>query len=243
MSLGFMALACGAAGAAEPTVDAMQWLKSSDQARGGGFSGLVWEVHTTSTGTGMEDQTPQVLRLKAIDTASVAEVLEPPNSKGSKILQSERNMWISKPGLKKPVAISPRQRLTGQAAIGDIAATNYARDYSATYLRDETVGDEPCHVLELTAVNRQTTYDRIVYWVSARRGVALRADFLSLSGKRLKSAEFEYGNSIIANGKSLAFVSRMTIADALTDARTTLDYRRVKPQVLSPSEFDVGNLQ
>jgi hypothetical protein len=67
------------------------------------------------------------LRLKAADNASLAEYLEPLRSKGSRILQVGRNMWFTKPGLRKPVAISPRQRLTGQAAIGDIAATNYTQ--------------------------------------------------------------------------------------------------------------------
>ena len=141
------------------------------------------------------------------------------------------------------MAISPRQRLTGQAAIGDIAATNYAKDYQARYLRQEDVGDEPCHVLELTASSRQTTYDRITYWISVRRGVGVQADFLSLSGKKLKSAQFEYGNSLNIHGKTVLFVSRMAIADALSDARTTLVYSRISARAIPSSEFDVGNLQ
>ena len=228
---------------ADADSDAMLWLKSSDQARGGGLSGLIWEVQTVTTGSGADEQIDQRLRIKAIDSSSLAEVLDPPNSKGARMLQVDRNMWMTKPGLKKPVAISPRQRLTGQAAIGDIAATNYARDYTATFLRDENVGDEPCHVLDLKAANRQTTYDRITYWVSVRRGLALKADFLSLSGKKLKSAQFEYGNSLSVNGKTVPFVSHMVINDALSDARTTLQYSHIKAQPVPKSEFDVGNLQ
>ncbi|MBV8617864.1 MAG: outer membrane lipoprotein-sorting protein [Curvibacter sp.] len=242
LALGLIGLAAlPLARADEP--DAAQLVKSADQARGGGLAGLVWEVFAHNSGSGADDQPDQRLRIKAIDNASVAEVLDPPNSKGARMLQVERNMWLTKPGLKKPVAISPRQRLTGQAAIGDIAATNYARDYQARYLRQENVGDEPCHVLDLTAANRQTTYDRITYWVSVRRGVAVQAEFLSLSGKKLKSAQFEYDNSITVRGRSLPFVSRMSIADALTDARTTLQYSQVKVQAVPASEFDVGNLQ
>ncbi len=227
--------------AAEP--DAAQLLRQADQARGGGFPGLIWEVHAHNSGSQADDQPDQRLRIKAIDNASVAEVLEPLSSKGSRMLQVDRNMWLTKPGLKKPVAISPRQRLTGQAAIGDIAATNYAKDYQARYLRQEDVGDEPCHVLELTASSRQTTYDRITYWISVRRGVGVQADFLSLSGKKLKSAQFEYGNSLNIHGKAVLFVSRMAIADALSDARTTLVYSRISAQAIPSSEFDVGNLQ
>lgn len=228
--------------AAEPNAE--QLLKTADQARGGGgLAGMVWEVHAHNSGSAAGDQPDQRLRIKAIDNASVSEVLEPIRSKGARMLQVERNMWMTKPGLKKPVAISARQRLTGQASIGDIAATNYAKDYNATYVQEEKINDEPCHRLELTAVGRQTTYDRITYWVSVRRGVAVQAEFFSLSGKKLKSATFEYDNRVIANGKTIAFVSRMVIADALTDARTTLQYSRVKAQAISSAEFDVGNLQ
>lgn len=226
---------------AEP--DGQELLKSSDLSRGGGFAGLIWEVKTSNSGTGAEDQTDQQLRIKAISTSSVAEVLDPPNSKGSKMLQVERNMWMTKPGLRKPVAISPRQRLTGQAAIGDIAATNYAKDYTAKYLREEVLEGEACHVLELSAITRQATYDRITYWVSVKRGLAVKADFLSLSGKRLKSATFEYGNQVVVNGKPIPFVSRMTISDALTDAQTSIQYSRVALRAVPASEFDVANLQ
>ena len=240
LGLGALVWAPGAQ-AEEP--DAGQLVKGADLARGGGLPGLVWEVFAHNSGTQADEQPDQRLRIKAIDNASVAEVLDPPNSKGARMLQVDRNMWLTKPGLKKPVAISPRQRLTGQAAIGDIAATNYARDYEAKYLRQEPVDEELCHVLDLSAANRQTTYDRILYWVSAKRGVAVQAEFLSLSGKKLKSARFEYGNSITLRGKTLPFVSRMTIADALTDARTTMEYSKVKVQTVPSSEFDVGNLQ
>ncbi|MGE5384746.1 MAG: outer membrane lipoprotein-sorting protein, partial [Betaproteobacteria bacterium] len=99
------------------------------------------------------------------------------------------------------------------------------------------------HVLDLTANTRQATYDKVLYWVSASRGVAVKAEFYSLSGKKLKSALFSYGNRIEVNGKPIAFISRMVISDALTDAKTTLDYGRVAVKAIAASEFDPGNLE
>lgn len=183
------------------------------------------------------------LLIKASDNASLAETLEPLRSKGARMLQVERNMWLTKPGLKKPIPISPRQRLTGQAAIGDIAATNYVRDYTPKLLREEKLNGENCYVLELTASTRQATYDRLIYWISASRGVGIQAEFNSLSGKKLKSAQFEYNNRIEIQGKPTAFVSRMLISDALTDARTTLEYSRIVVKAVAASEFDPGNLE
>jgi hypothetical protein len=226
------------------TADATALVKSADQARGGGIPGLLWAIHAVSTGAADDDPIPDYrLRVKAAGTASLAEILEPLNSKGSKMLQVERNMWMTKPNLRKPVAISPRMRLTGQAAIGDIAATNYAKDYTASIVREEACGDERCHVLDLTANSKQTTYDRITYWISTARGLAVKAEFLTPSGKLLKSARFEYGNTISLDGRSIAFVSRMHISDALSDARTTLEYSDVKVRPIPASDFDVANLQ
>ena len=41
------------------------------------------------------------------------------------------------------MSISARQRLTGLAANGDIASTNYARDYEGTIVGEEVVDGEP----------------------------------------------------------------------------------------------------
>ena len=241
-AVGLVAGMMSSAQAQEP--DAQAILERSDVSRGGSSDkGLTWEVLTSSTGTGSEELTDQRLRVKASTTSSLAEVLEPSSSKGSKMLQVERNMWIGKPGLRKPVAISARQRLSGQAAIGDVAATNYAKDYTPRYVAEEKVGDEACHVLDLTSKNSQTTYDRITYWVSVQRGVAVKAEFMSLSGKKLKSAAFEYRNQVKVDGQTIPFVSKMVISDALTDAVTTLTFQKVSAKGVSAADFDVTNLQ
>lgn len=223
--------------------DPLELIRQADKARGGGLPGLRWLVTATTTG-GAQSDTDSVLNLsvKATTDASLAEILAPGRSKGTKMLQAGRNMWLSKPGLKKPIPISPRQRLTGMAATGDIAATNFAKDYSARLLREEMLGSQRCYVLELTANSRQSTYDRLLYWISADRGLGLQAEFLSLSGKPIKKAEFSYDNAIETGGKKSPFISKMLIADAVTDSRTTLEFSQVKVQALPAAEFDVGNL-
>jgi hypothetical protein len=152
-------------------------------------------------------------------------------------------MWLTKPGLSKPIPISPRQRMSGQASNGDIAATNYAGDYDAEMSSEETIDGEPCHVLELTAKHKRTTYDRIRYWVSVKGETAIKAEFYSLSGKLLKTARFEYGNTIEYDGKRIPFVSKMLIRDALIDAETTMEFGTVTVNPVSASEFDLGQMQ
>jgi hypothetical protein len=222
--------------------DAQSILKDSDQARGGGLPGIVWEIRLNSRDGARVDE-PQRLIVKAVGESSVAETQEPARSKGSKLLQVEHNMWLTRPGLSKPIPISPRQRMSGQAANGDIAATNYAGDYDAQLSGSETLDGEPCHVLDLSAKHKRATYDHIRYWVSVKRGVALKAEFYSLSGKLLKTARFDYDNTIDFEGRRIPFVSRMIIRDALIDAETTMEFGAVKVNKVAASEFDLGQMQ
>ncbi len=232
-------LCCNAALAAP---DAQTLLQNADRARGGGLPGMVWDITLTSRdGDKVSDE--QRLEVRAMDDASVAETLEPARFKGSRLLQVERNMWLTRPGLSKPIPISPRQRMSGQASNGDIAATNYAGDYDAQLNGTETLDGETCYVLDLTAKHKRTTYDRIRYWVSVKRGVGIKAEFYSVSGKLLKTARFEYNNTIEYAGRRIPFVSRMTIRDALIDAETTMAFGTVKVKKIGMSEFDLGQMQ
>jgi hypothetical protein len=233
-----------AASAAQAAPDPADILAQSDHARGGGLPGIVWDVHA-STEAGGEDPdaaTTMTLRVTAVADASVAETLEPVRQKGARMLQVERVMWLTRPGLKKPIPISPRQRLTGQAAVGDIAATNYVQDYAATLEREEPCGTTTCWLLDLRAKTRNTTYDRVLYWVTVDGRLGAKAEFYSVSGKLLKRAEFEYANLIVYDGRKLPFVSKMVIHDALTPATTTLDYTGISVEKIPATTFEVGHL-
>ncbi|NOU00486.1 MAG: outer membrane lipoprotein-sorting protein [Gallionella sp.] len=222
--------------------DAHNILKNTDQARGGGFQGVVWDMKITSRdGTKVDE--PQTLLVKVAGDSFVAEVQEPVRSKGTKLLQVERNMWIAKPGLSKPIPISPRQRMNGQVSNGDIASTNYAEDYEAQMNANETLDGEECYVFDLSTKQKRTTYDKIRYWVSVKRGVGVKAEFKSVSGKLIKTARFAYNNIIEYEDKRIPFISKMTIHDALIDAETTMEFGTVKVKKIAASEFDLGQLQ
>jgi hypothetical protein len=221
--------------------DPQTLLKDADTARGGGLPGIAWRIDLVSR-DGDKAPDEQRLEVRAVADASVAETLEPARFKGSKLLQVGRNMWLTRPGLAKPIPISPRQRMSGQAANGDIAATNYAKDYDAALAGEAVLEGEACHVLELRSKHKRTTYDQVRYWVSKKRQVGLKAEFRSVSGKLLKTASFTYGNRIAYRGKSLPFVSRMVIRDALTDAETVMEYSAVTVRDIPAAEFDLGQM-
>jgi hypothetical protein len=221
--------------------DAAKILKSSDMARGGGFPGIVWNVHLVSKSSNTEQT--RDLTVKAANRDSLVEFSAPAKVKGQKMLTVGRNMWFVQPGLQKPVPISPRQRLMGEASNGDIAATDYAGDYTPALTGQEVVEGENCYILDLRANNKAATYDRIVYWISKSRLVGVKADFYTVSGKKMKTALLQYHNEIQYQGRNIAFISRMVILDALNPASvTTMDYNDIRVARIPAEEFNVNLL-
>ena len=130
-------------------------LAHADRARGN-VEGIVWIIDMESIEGGRKQE--RTLMVQARGNNSLAEFMAPPKVKGQKFLMIDRNMWFVKPGLSKPVPISPRQKLMGGAANGDIASTNYAGDYEPTSISEEVINGEPCYVLDLKSINKKASH-------------------------------------------------------------------------------------
>ena len=233
----------GIASDTKPALAAMtpqEILARADQARGN-VEGIEWKVKINSIENGRKRS--QTIRLKVRSFNVLAESLSPPKVKGRKILMIDRNMWFIQPGLRKPVPISPRQKLQGGASNGDIASTNYAEDYEAVSLSEDSVDGEPCTLFDLKATSKKATYDRIKYWISKERFVGVQAEFFTVFGKVLKSATFEYENSLKIRGALRPFISKMVITDAVVKENiTTMTYSKPKLKRIPDSAFNLNLL-
>ncbi len=238
-----IALLASALGANPPDAppDPAALLLDSDRARGGLEGGVTWVVEIESTEDGVA--TRRTMRVRARGVDALAETTAPPRNKGEIILFNDRSLWFVKPGLRRPVSISARQRLQGEAANGDIASTNYARDYAATVVGENTIGGEPAWKLDLAAKRSDVTYDKISYWISKRRHLGLKAEFLTVGGDLFKTATFEYGNRVRISGEPSEFLSRMTIRDAMGAGNVTvLTITAPKAETHPPSLFNINNV-
>jgi hypothetical protein len=234
IGIGFLALPT------EAQVNPKMMLEKADEARGN-LEGIEWKIQLDSVERGRKQK--RTLIVKARDFNSLAEFKAPAKVKGQKVLMIDRNMWFVKPGLRKPVPISPRQKLMGQASNGDIASTNYAGDYQVEKMLEETVNGEPCYLFDLVAANKRVTYDRIRYWVSKERMVGVKAEFFTVSGKMFKSATFEYDNTVTVEGKKSPFISKMVITNAvIKEDVTTMTYSRAKVKRIPDSTFNLNLL-
>ena len=242
--LGMMVAGLLLAGAAKEEVPAVvDILQVADRARGSSAvaEGVSWEVQVDSDDGTTANTVSYDLKVKGSD--ALAEAIAPARNKGETLLFNDRNIWFFKPGIKKPVAISPRQKLMGQAANGDIASTNYARDYDGEITGSEAVNGQDTWKIELKAKKKNVTYDLIRYWVSKKERLGVKAEFLTIGGEVFKKATFEYDNKLDVGGKKLPFVSRMMIVDAINSAsKTTLKYQPPKSEKHPDSTFNVNNL-
>lgn len=213
-------------------------LKHADEARGN-MAGVSWKVELESNENGRSESMVYDIKARGFSIAGIN--IDPPKSKGSKLLMLDNNMWFHKPGLSKPVPISMRQKLMGKASYGDVASTNYAEDYEATRLPDETKDGVECYVFDLKAHSSKATYDRIMYWVAKDRLLGVMADYYTLSGKRIKSARMAYDSTVTVAGRRRPFISRISIYDELmSDDATILSMRDAHVAPLPDYVFDLN---
>jgi hypothetical protein len=240
--IGALVLGACAAHAAAETQSADKLLVASDLARGGGLKGIRLYSSVTDF-KGDKAGTELKLEIQGAGDDSLVNFVDPPRVRGNKILIQGRNMWFASPDVKKPVAISPRQRMLGEATNGDIATTRYGRDYNATLTGEEVIDGRSCWVLDLRAKGTSVAYDRIRYFIDKQSQLGVKAEFFSVSGDVLKMARMEYDNKVADQGHTVRFVSRMEISDALEPSkRTVLKYWDIRTDEITSAAFSLANL-
>lgn len=166
--------------------------------------------------------------------STVVMVTEPATERGQIILMKGRDLWVFMPEVSQPIRLSLAQRLTGQVANGDLARANFAGDYFPRIVGSETVGGEQYHVLELKAVDRGVTYQRVMYWVNVKTYWPLKAEFYSLSNRLLKRCSYESYQTMAGKLRP----TRLVMEDALkTGERSILDYQGMKLRDLPDKIF------
>lgn len=207
-------------------------LLAAEKARGimTGNTGVQWTVNVSG------DKKAKFLATSKGGTIH-AEVIEPADAQGRKYLAEAKGaMWFWKPGLSRAVSVSKKQRLSGDAAIGDIASTSFVEGYKVTGKEPAEYNGESGMVYSMKANSLGDTYAMINYWVSDKGNLGKKAEFYAKSGNLLRTSTMEYNNSI--NGGP--FLSKMVIEDS---SRTiTLQFSDVKIGSFPDSLFDKDNL-
>jgi Outer membrane lipoprotein-sorting protein len=140
-----------------------------------------------------------------------------PQEAGQKVLMVAENFWMLMPNSRRPIRITPIQKLLGEAATGDIATLTWSEYYSGTLAKADTdYQGIPALNLALDSKVKGTTYAHIDLWVARDDYAPLAADLYVQSGKLAKQAKFI--TETVANQRR---VVRMTLLDRLQHHRRT----------------------
>jgi outer membrane lipoprotein-sorting protein len=151
-------------------------------------------------------------------------IVAPARDDGKLMLKNGNDLWFYDPSSQASVRISPRQRLLGQAANGDVVTVNFAKDYRATLKGEEDIQDgdrklRHCYRLKLVAVSRDVTYDGIEMWIATDSKGPVKSKFYAESGQLLKTAyyrNYQFARpteTVIIDGLDRQWVTIMRYSD------------------------------
>ena len=187
--------------------------------------GFQVEVAIVTTG---KDKAPDERKYRVLSKGpenTVVMVTEPATERGQILLMKGRELWVFLPNVSQPVRLSLSQRLTGQVANGDLARANFTGDYNPRLLRTETSDGDKYNVLELVAIDRSVTYQRVVYWVRESNSAPYKAEFYSLSNRLLKTCTYESYEKMAGKLRP----TRLVMEDPLhAGDRSVLEYSAMK---------------
>ena len=171
---------------------------------------------------------------------SIVQVLEPAADKGQSILMKGRELWLYVPDVSQPIRLTLSQRLTGQVANGDLARANFSADYEATFLRSEMVEGAEHAVLELIAKEKSVAYAKVMLWVNPKNGHPHKAEFHSVSGRLLKTVQYQNYKTLLGRLRP----TRLVLTDAVKKGEESiLEYSAMKNRELSDRMFTKENLR
>lgn len=110
--------------------------------------------------------------------------------KGRAVLMLGDEMWLLLPTAKRPIKVSPQQRMMGPASGGDLARTRFSADYTATDLAADALDGVPCWRIELVARRPSISYRTARLWMAKDGERPLQAEFRLPSGKLGKTMQF-----------------------------------------------------
>lgn len=168
-----------------------------------------------------------------------------PGETGLEVLMSGDDFWLLAPGSARPMRITPMQKLLGEASTGDIASMTWAGDYQGSVVREVEVDGVPCLELDLTALRKSLSYQRIVLHVAKNDYRPVHADLYAASDRKLKQAHFKVeardGRPAVTVMKLVDEVqsSRVTLVETISHKPRKFGDELFNPMYLSRNEGNV----
>lgn len=133
----------------------------------------------------------------------------PETDRGRSILLRKNNMWIELPSARRPLQLSPEQRLTSEAMIADLARANFKRDYIVMHVTEESLAEPLTHFV-LSTAGKGAPYAHVEFWVEKRTGKPKRATFRTASGASSKTCEYSSYREVLNMERPVQFICSET---------------------------------
>lgn len=153
--------------------------------------GFQVDVTIRNFSKGIETGTRQYRIISKGNNRTVVMVTAPAADRGQIMLMRDQDLWVFMPNVSRPIRLPLSQRLSGQVANGDLARANFSDDYTSKLLRVENIEGNDYYVLELLAARRGVTYQRVHYWVNKKSYKPYKAEFFTISKRRLKVVYYQ----------------------------------------------------
>ncbi|BAP89732.1 uncharacterized protein E1O_26010 [Burkholderiales bacterium GJ-E10] len=243
LAMAAMIAAGPAHGAGIAASDPAAALAAIDQVRVGSGAGQL-RIRLTSAKWGAEDMRVCIRRDAAeIDVLSGRYASE-------RVLMQGENVWVRMPHSSRTIAITPIERILGQASYGDLARSHWVGSYTPSWnpvaaekgrpqgrpQGDRGAVDRDAMVLDLRATTTHRAYQRIAVTVDRKTGWPIAARFYLGSGKLFKLAR--YGRPTTLGGR-LLIVQTWFVDPADPGTATLLEIRRVDPGPCPAGRFTV----
>ncbi len=155
------------------------------------------------------------------DEKSFTEYLAPAREKGTKMLKIEDQLWMYSPETDRTIQISGH--MLRQSVMGsDLSYEDMMEDkklidsYDAVVVGEDTLQNQKCWVIELTAVEDVAYHSRKM-WIDKIRFIPLKQELFAKSGKLLKRLTL----SQIVKVQGRWFPKHMLFKDVLKNGKGT----------------------
>ncbi|TXY44648.1 outer membrane lipoprotein-sorting protein [Vibrio mimicus] len=158
---------------------------------------------------------------------------------GQKMLMLGDNYWLLMPKSRRPIRITPMQKLLGEASVGDISTLTWSEDYVPSLEEEELLQREDLSSVEtyrlaLKAKIAGASYQAITLWINKADASPVKADLYLHSGKLAKVAWFSIEGDRVAE---------MILLDKIQPLkRTVIEYQSVQPTRLDDKFYNPAYL-
>lgn len=193
------------------------------------------QINTTDS-FGTTKQTFEIYSRNNGDTLIV--IIDGPD-KGQKILRLENSLFLFYPAAEEVV------RLTGSALKESIAGTDFSyedlsgdktisQNYTTTLKGIETIEENECYVIELTAKKKTLSYQKQTLYIHKENFTAVKTIVYSASGKPLR----EIISSNVQNISGIFIAYNTTVIDLLKrNSKTEMQIQNIKLNEDIPPQY------